>query len=107
MFSLVVVTHFAREPFVSCTRCARLLQLKAFLSTFCLGWWGIPVGLGGTPFVLLANLWSIAFPARHPRDEFYAMVAQRMAMEISGSKGPQPPPGKPKFAARRPLRPPP
>lgn len=106
MFSLVVVTHFAREPFVSCTRCARILQLKAFCSTFCLGWWGIPIGLVGTPFVLLANLWFIAFPPRYPRDEFCAMVAQRFAGEVSSRNRPQPPSGKPRFAPRRTLRPP-
>lgn len=110
--SFFIFTKFGEEKVVSCTRCARRLQLKAFFGTLLMGWWGIPIGLAGTPLFLLWNLVLIAFPPRrgHPRPEFVGLILRKLASEAQYSKLAEKHAeggvAKPKFAARRPLTPP-
>jgi hypothetical protein len=54
--SALLATEWNNAPQVCCRRCARRSQLAAALSSFCLGWWGVPWGIILTPIQVYRNL---------------------------------------------------
>ncbi len=60
ILSVVVVTISGHTRTICCAKCGRTQQLKSIAYCTLLGWWGIPVGLIGTPWLIGANLLEIA-----------------------------------------------
>lgn len=59
VWSAVFATHWSATPRVSCRSCATKSQLAGALSSFLLGWWGLPWGLIMTPVQIVRNLRAI------------------------------------------------
>jgi hypothetical protein len=54
--SIVVLTTYKKTPVITCKSCADKRRKNAMISTFLLGWWGIPFGIIRTPIALIASL---------------------------------------------------
>lgn len=59
IYSVVIFTRWSTKPQVCCKSCALKSQAGAVLFSSLCGWWGIPFGILGTPFVLIANFVSM------------------------------------------------
>lgn len=54
--SFIVLTSYKKKPIVACPTCLNKKNNLAILSTFLLGWWGIPWGLIKTPQYIYLNI---------------------------------------------------
>lgn len=62
VWSAFVLTQWQTRPLVGCRRCGASEQVKSFLVSLALGWWGIPWGLLVTPVQLGRNLHALLLP---------------------------------------------
>ncbi|MDD3586149.1 MAG: hypothetical protein PHQ75_03105 [Thermoguttaceae bacterium] len=60
--SFLVITQYSTRPRLSCTRCARMANIKDFLITAIAGWWGFPFGILLTPIYLIRNMIKFICP---------------------------------------------
>lgn len=58
IYSVILYTSWKENAKLSCRSCARKQQIKDFVASFLVGWWGVPLGVLGTPIVLIMNLVS-------------------------------------------------
>jgi hypothetical protein len=61
IWSLIFITNLKEHVLVSCNSCARRVSLINTFKSLLMGWWGIPVGIVGTPVVIAFNLSQIIF----------------------------------------------
>jgi hypothetical protein len=54
--SFIVLTSYKKVPVITCETCANKRRKNAMISTFLLGWWGIPFGIFRTPIALIQTL---------------------------------------------------
>lgn len=54
--SFIIFTSYEKSPVIACQSCLNKRRKNAMISTFLLGWWGIPFGIFRTPIALIANL---------------------------------------------------
>lgn len=54
--SFIVLTSYKKAPVITCMACADKRRKNAMISTFLLGWWGIPFGIFRTPIALIQTL---------------------------------------------------
>lgn len=54
--SFIVLTSNKKVPVITCETCANKRRKNAMISTFLLGWWGIPFGIFRTPIALIQTL---------------------------------------------------
>lgn len=59
VWSLILLSNFASPVVIGCRRCGTAHIVKNSLITMCLGWWGFPFGLFGTPVQLIRNLFGL------------------------------------------------
>ena len=59
VWSAIVLTSWKTTNSVCCRRCAKKEQGVALLSSFLLGWWGVPMGLVMTPVQVGTNLCAL------------------------------------------------
>ena len=59
VYSVVVYTSWRTLEHMACRSCARRAQSAGLVSSFLLGWWGIPFGLAITPVMVVANAVSM------------------------------------------------
>jgi hypothetical protein len=54
--SFIVLTSYKKVPVITCETCANKRRKNAMITTFLLGWWGIPFGIFRTPIALIQTL---------------------------------------------------
>lgn len=54
--SFIVLTSYKKVPVITCETCANKRRKNAMITTFLLGWWGIPFGVFRTPIALIQTL---------------------------------------------------
>ena len=57
--SFVFFTSYNKSPVIACPLCLKKRRKNAMISTFLLGWWGIPYGIFRTPIALIASMKDI------------------------------------------------
>ncbi len=57
--SFIIPTFYIKTPLILCETCATKKRKRAIISTALLGWWGIPIGIFRTPFVLVKSFSDI------------------------------------------------
>ena len=92
VMSFFVVTQFQTIPKISCVSCAVKPKVGNFLTSFFLGWWGVPFGLLITPVYLYKNLYSLVFPVSTSEPSLYLreyvrnnLAHQAMTHAIAGA----------------------
>lgn len=56
--SFIVLTSYKKVPVITCETCANKRRKNAMITTFLLGWWGIPFGIFRTPIALIQTLFD-------------------------------------------------
>lgn len=79
VMSFVLVSFRSAKPKLCCRSCARSSQLVGFVTTFFLGWWGIPHGIIFTPIYLFNNLTGMLGSKSLPSPELIDLVRQDLA----------------------------
>lgn len=84
MWSFVIFVFPRHTAYLCCRSCAIKKQLVATLGTFLLGWWALPLGIIGTPWLIGRNLLAIAFPPTpsRPSRRLNNIVELDLAQEI-------------------------
>jgi len=54
--SFVFLTAYKKTSVITCRTCADRRRKNAIISTFLLGWWGLPFGVFRTPIALIASI---------------------------------------------------
>jgi hypothetical protein len=74
VWSFILLTSWKSQPQISCKSCAVKSQALGFVSSFFLGWWGIPWGIIMTPVQMVRNLWGMTHSAGDmPSDDLQRM----------------------------------
>jgi hypothetical protein len=74
VWSFILLTSWKSQPQISCKSCAVKSQALGFVSSFFLGWWGIPWGIVMTPVQMVRNLWGMTRSAGDmPSDDLQRM----------------------------------
>jgi hypothetical protein len=85
IWSAIVFTRFETKKHLCCRTCGKRENLKALGFSLLLGWWGIPFGLLGTPYMVLANLFQILGRDRpDPSDALRDSVRKHMGTAALG-----------------------
>ena len=77
--SIIVLTFYKKTPVITCKTCADKRRKNAMISTFLLGWWGIPFGIFRTPIALIQSLID-----KNKRDEISDGIITVFAVENIG-----------------------
>jgi hypothetical protein len=56
VMSFLIVTRWGSKPQISCRSCGFKSQLNGALTSFVLGWWGLPWGIIITPIQIIRNV---------------------------------------------------
>lgn len=56
IYSLIYISSWRTKEHVVCKKCATKKQVTGLISSFFLGWWGVPFGLLMTPVMLVSNI---------------------------------------------------
>ncbi|MDR1493585.1 MAG: hypothetical protein LBT05_12810 [Planctomycetaceae bacterium] len=83
VMSFFVLTRYETIPKIACRSCAAKSKIGNFLTTFALGWWGVPFGLVLTPIYLIRNIYSLLFPPSpdYPSDNLVEYVRRRVEQQ--------------------------
>jgi hypothetical protein len=84
IYSVVVITITNHTTAICCAKCGRKEQLSALGLSAAFGWWGIPAGVVGTPYLIGANLLAMSRNKRTtPSKELKQHVRQAIAAQPS------------------------
>ena len=87
IWSAVFVTRTTDETRLSCRPCARKRQLDALWISACFGWWGVPIGLFMTSFVVVKLIRLLRKPdGTGPSRMLRDWVVQQLATELRRGK---------------------
>lgn len=94
VFSALVVTQWKSTPRLSCAPCGKKAKMTAALSSFFLGWWGIPWGIILTPVQVGRNVVGLASkPPAAPSPDLERVVRLDIAKQFQEFQARnQPPP---------------